>query len=275
MVRPQIADFTLEGISQLSAVPYGEQDGSTLLMDCIFDYQAPKPMPVIVWIHGGGFTEVECTRLSRPENRFVELARRGYLIASIDYRLAQEKPFPAQIQDCKCAIRFLRSHAEQFHIDPERIGVWGESCGGQVAALMAVEEGIPGFDDVGDWKGVSSRIQAAVAWYGGFDILKFTKLLKDERFITIYGGTPEEKHDLVVKASPITYVAKKMCPILAMCSDMDLRVPYTQSVAFCEEARRHGNDARQIVIPDQGHGYFEGETYYEEIYRFFDHCLKA
>ena len=196
MVRPQIADFTLEGISQLSAVPYGEQDGNTLLMDCIFDYQAPKPMPVIVWIHGGGFTEVECTRLSRPENRFVELARRGYLIVSIDYRLAQEKPFPAQIQDCKCAIRFLRSHAEQFHIDPERIGVWGESCGGQVAALMAVEEGIPGFEDVGDWKGVSSGIQAAVAWYGGFDILKFTKLLNDERFLTIYGGTPEEKHDL-------------------------------------------------------------------------------
>ena len=73
----------------------------------------------------------------------MELARRGYLIASIDYRLAQTSPFPAQLQDSKCAVRFLRTHAKQFGIEPDRIAVWGESCGGQLAALMAVKEGIP------------------------------------------------------------------------------------------------------------------------------------
>ncbi len=274
MYRPETADFPMEGISVITGLEYGRTDNIPLLMDCIFDVNAKKPMPVIVWVHGGGFTEVECTRLSRPERRFVELAKSGYLIASIDYRLAQIKPFPAQIQDCKCAVRFLRSHAGEMRIDADHIGVWGESCGGQVAGLMAVEKGIEGFEDIGGWEGVSSKIQAACAWYGGFNILQFTNLLQDERFITIYGGTLEEKRDLVIKASPITYVSENLCPILAMCSDGDIRVPYSQSVEFCKAARAHGNDASEITVPSQGHGYFEGETYYQEIYKFFDKHLK-
>jgi len=275
MYRPEIADFSLEEISVIAALEYGKVDGIPLLMDCFFDVRAPRPMPVIVWVHGGGFTEEECTRLSRPEKRFVQLAKRGYLIASIDYRLAQVKPFPSQIQDSKCAVRFLRSHAEELHIDADHIGVWGESCGGQIAGLMAVEKGIDGFEDFGGWEGVPSTIQAAVAWYGGFNTLQFTNLLQDERFITIYGGTPEEKRDLVIKGSPITYVAEKLCPILAMCSDTDGRVPYSQSVEYCMAAREHGNDAREITVPGQGHGYFEGDSYYEKIFRFFDKHLKG
>jgi acetyl esterase/lipase len=274
MYRPQTADFALENISLLSAIEYGNPDGSTLCMDLIFDGKAQAPMPVILWIHGGGFTEEECTRLSRPEQRFVELARRGYCIASIDYRLAQEKPFPSQIQDSKCAVRFLRSHAGQFKIDPDHIGVWGESCGGQLAALMAVEKGIAGYEDCGGWEGVSSKIQAAVAWYGGFDTLRFTNLLKDEKFALIYGGTLDEKRDTVIQGSPITYVAEKLCPLLAMCSDADIRVPFDQGIAFCQAAREHGNTAQAITVPNQGHGYFEGDTYYEAIYQFFDRYLK-
>ena len=112
--RKQIADFSLEQISLLSGVEYSRPDNTPLLMDLIFDMRAPRPMPVVIWLHGGGFTEEQMTRLSRPEHRFVELARKGYLIASIDYRLAQTSPFPAQLQDSKCAVRFLRSHAGLF-----------------------------------------------------------------------------------------------------------------------------------------------------------------
>lgn len=274
LFRPEIADYSLEGVSQLAGVEYGRPDGNPLLMDCCFMVNAPKPMPAVIWIHGGGFTEEHYTRLSRPERSFVELAKRGYFIASIDYRLAQLKPFPSMIQDCKCAVRFLRSHAAQLNIDPDHIGAWGESCGGQLAALMTVQEGIPGFEDVGGWEGVSSTIQAAVAWYGGFDILRFEHMLQDERFLTMYGGTPEEKHDLVVKASPITYAHKKLSPILVMCSNTDQRVPDQQSKDYCDEVVRHGNEATCVIVPDQGHGYFEGEEYYQQIYCFFDKNLK-
>lgn len=274
MYRPEIADLALEEVSLVAAVEYGCPDGKPLHMDLFYDYLIAGPKPVIIWIHGGGFTEEEYVRFSRPEKRFVQLAKRGYVVASIDYRLAQEKPFPAQIQDCKCAVRFLRSHADAFGINPDAIGVWGESCGGQLAAEMAVQKGIPEFEDVGGWKGVSSKIQAAVCWYGGFNILAFTQMLEDPRFLVMYGGNWKEKKDLVMKASPITYVAEKLCPILSMCSDTDVRVPYEQSVEFCKMATENGNDATHITVPHQGHGYFEGETYYETLYAFFDKHLK-
>ncbi len=272
--RPQIADFKAEGITVEEAVAYGQASGQTLLLDCFYLPQNTKPMPAIIWMHGGGFTEEEMTRLARPEKSFVALAKRGYFIASIDYRLAQVEPFPAQIHDAKCAVRFLRANCSRFGIDPDRIAVWGESCGGQLAGLMAVEEGIEGFEGESGWPGVSSRIAAAVSWYGGFDITTFTSMQQDPRFLIIYGGSYEEKRDLVVKASPITYAHKKLCPILAMCSNTDNRVPDEQSLRFCEAARAHGNDASFIMVPNQGHGYFEGDAYYEQVYAFFDKHLK-
>ena len=274
MFRPEIVDLSLQGISQICSVEYGNPNGIPQLMDIIFDYNSPSPMPTIIWIHGGGFTEEEYTRFSRPEKRFAELAKLGFLIASIDYRLAQVTPFPAQIQDCKCAVRFLRSHAEQFGIDPEHIGVWGESCGGQLAALMSVQDGIEGFEDAGGWEGVSSNVQAAVAWYGGFDTLKFTHMLEDPRCAVMYGGPWQVKKELIIKGSPITYASRRLCPILSMCSDTDQRVPYQQSVDFCKEAQKYGNDAMHFTVPKQGHGYFVGEEYYQMIYRFFSSHLK-
>ncbi|HEX2945392.1 MAG TPA: alpha/beta hydrolase [Clostridia bacterium] len=272
--RPQIADFKAEGITVEEGIEYGKGGKEALLMDCFYSPEIRKPMPAIIWIHGGGFTEEKFTRLSRPEKSFVALAKRGYFIASIDYRLAQVEPFPAQIEDCKCAVRFLRANCSRFGINPDKIGVWGESCGGQVAGLMAVQEGIEGFEGNGGWKDVSSRIATAVAWYGGFNILGFTPLLKDPRFLVMYGGTPEEKRDLVIKASPITYVDKKLCPLLAMCSNTDNRVPDSQSLEFCKKARENGNEADFLMVPNQGHGYFEGDEYYEEIYKFLDKHLK-
>ena len=274
VLRPQIVDMAEEQITYVDGVAYTVQEDGPYRLDAFWDDAAPRPMPAIIWIHGGGFTEEHVTRKSRPEKSFLELARKGFFIASIDYRLAQVKPFPAQIEDAKCAVRYLRSHADKWEIDPDRIGVWGESCGGQLAGLMAVQEGIPDFEDKGGWPSVPSTVQAAVSWYGGFDILAFENMLKDERFLIMYGGSAEEKRDLVIKASPITYADKKLCPFLAMCSNTDPRVPDVQSAAFCEKASKHGNDAGFMMVPGQGHGYFEGDEYYQKIYAFFEKHLK-
>ena len=275
--RPQLADFSLEGVSALSSIVYGQGGGIPLLMDCFYCESAPRPMPAIIWMHGGGFTEEALIRLSRPEKAFVDLAKRGYFIASIDYRLAQVEPFPAQIHDSKCAVRFLRANASRFGIDPDRIGVWGESCGGQLAGLMSVKGGIEGFEGDGGWNDVSSDIQAACSWYGGFDIPAFTGMHKDPRFVTIYGGTFEEKRELVTKASPIEYIHRPMCPILCMCSDTDSHVPDNQSSVYVQRVNAvgNGNVAVYSCVPNQGHGYFEGQQYYEEVYSFFDRYLKG
>ncbi|MBE6935734.1 MAG: alpha/beta hydrolase [Ruminococcaceae bacterium] len=274
ILRPQIVDFAAYGVTVKEAVPFGTGGSETLLMDCFYLEGSPAPRPAIIWIHGGGFTEEWVTRLSRPEKSFLALVERGYFIASIDYRLAQVDPFPAQIHDAKCAVRYLKAHAEALGIDPDRIAVWGESCGGQLAGLMAVRGGIEGFEGEGGWNEFDSDIAAAVSWYGGFNIAKFTAMQQDPRFITMYGGTFAEKRDLVIKASPITYADKPLCPFLAMCSNTDNRVPDSQSQEFCDAARAAGNDADFLMVPGQGHGYFEGDAYYDKIYAFFDKHLK-
>jgi len=273
--HPETVDFAAEGLVCLDGVEYGRGGQERLLMDCIYLPEARKPMPAIIWIHGGGFTEENLTRVSRPEIALAKLAKKGFFVASIDYRLAQVEPFPAQIKDCKCAVRYLRAQAGQYGVDPGRIGVWGESCGGQLAGLLAVIEGIPGFDGDGGWPGVSSSIQAAVSWYGAFDIPKFDQMLRDPRFLVMYGGTYEEKRELVWAASPIRYVNSKLAPFLAMCSDADPRVPSAQGVEFCRQAKAAGNDAEHIIVPNQGHGYFQGDEFYEPVFAFFDKHLKA
>lgn len=274
ILRPQVVDFTAHGVCVREGVEYGRGGNTPLLMDCFYLESTPAPRPAIIWMHGGGFTEEHVTRLSRPEKSFLALVQRGYLVVSVDYRLAQEAVFPAQIHDVKTAVRYLKAHAAEMQVNPDKIAVWGESCGGQLAGLMAVIEGIDGFEGDGGYPEYSSSIAAAVSWYGGFNISKFTQMQKDPRFITIYGGTFEEKRDLVVKASPITYADRKLCPFLAMCSNTDNRVPDSQSLEFCEAARAHGNIADFIMVPGQGHGYFEGEEYYEQVYAFFDKYLK-
>ena len=272
--RPQTVDFAAHGVRVLEGLEYGRGGDTPLLLDCFYLDTVPAPRPVIVWLHGGGFTEEHITRLSRPEKSFLTLVQHGYMLVSIDYRLAQQAAFPAQIQDAKCAVRFLKANAGRLGINPEKIAVWGESCGGQLAGLMAVNEGIDGFEGEGGYGEYTSSIAAAVSWYGGFNIPAFTAMHKDPRFTVMYGGTFAEKRDLVVRASPITYAHKKLCPCLAMCSDTDNRVPDSQSLEFCTAAREAGNVAEFILVPGQGHGYFEGEQYYEQVYAFFDRYLK-
>lgn len=273
-------NFDKEGVTVIDGAVYTVTEDGVLRMDCLYDEQITEKKPAIIWIHGGGFTEEHVNRKCRPEKRFLHLIRQGYFIASIDYRLAQVRPFPAQMEECKCAVRYLRKNAERFGIDPDKIGVWGESCGGQVAGLMSVTEGIEEFEDKGGYEGVSSVIQAAVSWYGAFDSLAFhnDRMALDEgyreRFSVIYGGAPDEKMDALKKANPMTYIEKKHCPILAMCSDSDDRVSYMVNTVFCERAKEYGNIAEYVIVPNQGHGYFEGEEYDRILYDFFDQYLK-
>jgi len=222
----------------LDGIEYAETEEGSLCLDILTDETIPGPKPAVLRIHCGGFTEEHITRKSRPEKRFLTLIKRGYVIVSIDYRLSQVHPFPSQIMDCKCAVRFIRKNAAAYGIDPDRIGVWGESCGGQLAALMAVREGIPAFEDKGGNTGVSSEVQTAVSWYGALDVMEFhrSRMAVDDiypkRFEVMYGGKPEDMEEVLIASNPLTYADKATCSLLAMCSDGDPRVPYTVNFAW-------------------------------------------
>ena len=205
IVSAERVNFNREGVTVIDGEIYSVTEDGILRMDCFYDQQIKEKKPAIIWIHGGGFTEEDISRKCRPERRFLHLVKEGYFLASIDYRLAQVRPFPAQMEECKCAVRYLRKNADKFGIDPERIGIWGESCGGQIAGLMSVSEGIPDFEDKGGCEGVSSEIQAAVSWYGALDALEFHNIRMavdpdyPPRFAVIYGGSPEKMKDVLNK----------------------------------------------------------------------------
>ena len=280
IVSAERVNFNREGVTVIDGEIYSVTEDGILRMDCFYDQQIKEKKPAIIWIHGGGFTEEDISRKCRPERRFLHLVKEGYFLASIDYRLAQVRPFPAQMEECKCAVRYLRKNADKFGIDPERIGIWGESCGGQIAGLMSVSEGIPDFEDKGGCEGVSSEIQAAVSWYGALDALEFHNIRMavdpdyPPRFAVIYGGSPEKMKDVLNKTNPMTYINKKHCPLLAMSSDTDDRISYTVNIEFCEQAEKYGNFAKYVVVKNQGHGYFEGEEYDPTLYDIFAEHLK-
>ncbi|MDQ2805992.1 MAG: alpha/beta hydrolase [Chloroflexota bacterium] len=120
-----------------------------------------RPAPVAVYLHGGGWQDGDKTWIGRilPATA---LTTRGYAVAAVDYRLAPRYPWPAPINDAKCALRFLRSHAAQYQIDPDHIGVWGDSAGGHLAALLGLAGPTAGLEGDGGWPGVSSAVQAVV-----------------------------------------------------------------------------------------------------------------
>jgi acetyl esterase/lipase len=177
-------------------------------------------MPVLVWIHGGGWH-----RGSKRGSigKLLPFARKSFFCISIDYRLSGEATFPAQIQDCKCAIRFLRAHAAKYSLDPERIGVWGSSAAGHLAALLGTSGDVKEFEGDEGWEGHSSCVQAVCDWYGPADLMS---MLEQPRRIDtgaanspeslLIGGPVWENPEKAAMASPVSHVSKDDPPFLIM-----------------------------------------------------------
>jgi acetyl esterase/lipase len=154
-----------EGISAKREVAYVSGGTERQRLDVFYPAKSEKPVPLVVWIHGGawaGGTKERCPALPLLDG--------GFAVASVTYRFSQHAKFPAQIEDCKAAIRWLRAHAKELNFDPDRIGAWGSSAGGHLVALLGTT------GDEKDWdKGEnldqSSKVQAVVDWFGPSNLL--------------------------------------------------------------------------------------------------------
>lgn len=280
VIDPPRADWDKEGLQYWEDVAYGSQSPRQVM-----DLWAPrggKNLPCVIWIHGGGWSAEDLTKRYRPEMEMVQLSKLGFVCVSIEYRLAQHAPFPAQIQDCKCAVRFLRAHAGQYGIDPDHIGVWGESAGGHLASLLAVSGGVAEFEGDGGWNEYSSAVQAAVPWYAPNDLVRESFIGQDptempetgEVLKRLFGGTIQQAKDQFWAASPMKYAGANQPPMLLMHGDMDRLVPTWQTLEFYKALRERGNPVEMILVPGQGHGFFDGEQYYAAINDFFLRTLK-
>ena len=243
-------------------------------MDIVYPAGVEGKLPTVIWVHGGGWSDENLTRKYLPSRELAQLAKKGYVTASIDYRLAQEAPFPAQIVDCKAAVRYLRANAETYHVDPDHIAAWGESAGGHLVELMAYSNDDEFMDE--NNAGFSSRLQAVVPWYAPADMRKdLTEESEGELYRMLFRAeTLEESRKLSELASPILYADRKNPPTLLMHGDVDRLVSHEESVRMEKALREAGNEVTLLTVPGQGHGFFDGDEYYQEIFRFFHRTLK-
>jgi acetyl esterase/lipase len=228
-------------------------DGTELKMDAYWPMQPADPAPAIMFVHGGGW--VAGTRTGTPGmSYFLELARRGYFIASIDYRLAPTSTFPANIQDVKCAVRSLRANAAQYNLDPNRIGAWGASAGGHLVSLLGTSDQSTGWD-VGQYLDQSSRVQAVVDMYGIHD-LTTEYVVGNVRGLDRMVFRARSQTDPILKqASSTTYASPDDPPFLILHGDLDETVPYTQSVILQDVLTAAGVKSDLVIVHNAGHGF--------------------
>lgn len=264
------------GIKALRDLEYAVVDGNRpLLLDLYVPEKADGPLPLVVWVHGGGWeggNKNNCPALP--------MCLRGYAAASVEYRLSNAATFPAQIHDCKGAIRWLRANAAKYNLDSNRIGVWGSSAGGHLVALLGVGAGVAELEGkVGGNLDYSSRVQAVCDFFGPADLTPLgdpnvsrgafgpvTKLL---------GGPVPQKKELAALASPVTHATKDAPPFLIMHGDKDNVVPLSQSQALQDALKKAGADSTLVVVKNAGHG-FAGAAIDRTVHEFFaKHLGKA
>jgi acetyl esterase/lipase len=238
-------------------VAFGEADGMPLLLD-IAQPDAPpvRPLPVIMYIHGGAWLAGD--RRTTRNNLF---AAHGFFTVSVEYRLSQQALFPAQLHDVKAAVRWLRANADQLHIDPQRIGVWGHSAGAHLAALLGTTGDVAELEGTSGSPGYSSRVQAVATLAAPTDFLQMggTHDDPDSPEARLVGGPIHERMAEVARANPITYVSRAMPPFLLLHGAADDTVPAGQSRLLFDALRAAGADVTLHMFPGAGHGFDDAD----------------
>ena len=234
------------------------------------------PVPLIVWIHGGGWEQG-----SYHQNPARAMAARGYAVASIGYRLSSQAKYPAQLEDCKAAVRWLRAHAAEYGIDPARIGVWGASAGGHLAALLGTTAKEKRFD-VGENLDRSSAVRCVIDSFGPADFFHWGDPPLPASYDTpntalahLLGGRLADHEELARLASPVTFVDKDAAPFLIMHGEKDPVVPPQQSVVLDAALRKAGVESTLVIVPGAGHGggMFNDPRYLHQMAAFMDRHL--
>lgn len=238
--------------------------------------------PLVIYIHGGAWMGGDLRRTGPFEDFpgvLASLSAKGYVVASIEYRLSGEAKFPAQIQDVKAAIRFLRHNASKYGINPAKIVTWGTSAGGHLAALAAVSCSAdalepkqpdtpfgPAKSDPITSSDVSDCVQGCIAWYGVFDFNTIISQSKEDNTMPRDNARAPEwqllgcfgkdcKSEQIAAVSPVSYVDSNDPPMLLIAGDQDRVVPYHQTLEMAEKLKAAGVKHELIVLAGSNHGF--------------------
>jgi acetyl esterase/lipase len=236
-----------------------------------------KPLPVIVFIHGGGWVNGSRKGAGMAAGA---AASGNYAGVSVGYRLSGEVKWPAQIHDCKAAIRWIKGHAKEYNLDPERIGVTGTSAGGHLVSLLGLSDGVKEVDgSIGDFTNLSTRVACVVNICGPQDmaapLMQGEAATKDDPAVSgLLGGTLAEKAPEAKAASPLTYVHKGAPPFMTVHGTKDMRVNFNNATKLHEALTKAGNSPILIPVADGGHGFNSPEAN-KRIQQFFDMHLRG
>ena len=245
-----------EGIEQIRDVEIGTGGGRALHVIIERPKNPPKtPMPGILHIHGGGWSGG-----THEANQARWLATNGYFTASVEYRLSGEAHWPAQIEDCKLAVRWLRANADKYQVDPNRIGVMGSSAGGHLVAFLGVSGDLAQYEGKGGYPGISSRVQAVTDFCGPADMtggslgIQGATNDKDAQAPLGLAGAPfKDKPEVWKDMSPITHVSATAAPILIVHGDKDNTVPILHSQRFEAALKQAGAHVEFLTVKGGGH----------------------
>jgi acetyl esterase/lipase len=240
-------------------LPYVENGHERQKLDLYVPAKRPGPVPVIIWIHGGGWQQggKHADLLLPLVTSFVA---DGFAVASINHRYSRHAIFPAQIHDAKAAVRWLRGNAGRYGLDPDHFAAWGASSGGHLAALLGTSAGIR---ELGDTDDRTSRVQAIVDFYGPSDFSQLDAHRLPDGTVhnvptspapLLVGGLLTERVALVKLANPITYVSRDDSPFLIVHGDRDRVVPYHQSQLLAAALKDAGVPNVFRTIAGGGHG---------------------
>lgn len=271
--------ITPAGVKTIANVEYAQVDGKPLLLDIYLPEKGERPLPVIVWIHGGAWaagTKEPC--------QIVSFSAKGYAIVSINYRLTGQAQFPAQINDCKGAVRWVRAHARQYGFDPDRVGAAGGSAGGHLVALLGTTGGAKELEgNVGGNLEFSSRVQAVCDFCGPTDFTREDYVREPGRKEPVIletalkkflGGAWEDKREAANMASPVYWVSKDDPPFLIVHGDADPIIPWKHSQRLHDKLKEKGLDVTLMIVKDGTHGVGAYPGVLEKAAAFFDEHLK-
>jgi acetyl esterase/lipase len=233
-------------------VVYAHAGGEDLQLDLFVPKDAPGPFPAVVILHGGGWSKGS-HEVHRP--LAAELAGQGYVAATVGYRLAPRHRFPAQIQDAKCAVRWLRAHAERCQIDSERIAALGHSAGAHLALLLGLTEAKDGLEGEGGHPEQSSRVQAVINIAGPTDLTRQDWPPATQLIIADFlGGSREQLPGTYRAASPMAYVHRGAPPVLTIHGSADQVVPYQQAQLLHAALRKARVSSQLMTLHGKDHG---------------------
>ncbi|MFN0055751.1 MAG: alpha/beta hydrolase fold domain-containing protein, partial [Planctomycetales bacterium] len=262
------------GIEFRDEVEYGTGGGKKLTLHLARPTGQGSVRPGLMFIHGGGWAGGKKDDLKQPLR---DAANLGYVAVSVGYRLAPQDRFPAQVEDVKCAVRWMRAHAAELELDPSHIGAIGFSAGAHLAMMLGVMDKEDGLEGAGGWSDQSSKVQAVVAYFGPVDLLGEYPEVSQNIVKNFIGGTRQEREDAYRRASPLTYVNAGDAPMLLFQGTEDVLVPYDQAFTMAKAltAAKVPGRVELLVGANHGWGGKDLERTLREGYDFFALQLKA